>query len=338
MYEEGEEPFSQIVYDYRQSISEVFFAWQDIPSGRSVIATRNGYTDWDAQRRTEEELQKIKSLGIKLDLLFNANCYGEQSLSKSLENKIISVIEYLGAIDCAVDIVTTASLFVAHVVKKHFPQIEVRSSVNMKLGRVNALEQVADLFDSYHIQREYNRDINYLKKIRSWADANGKKIIMLANSGCYANCAGQIFHDNLVAHETQISTQKNADDFNPLVCRRMLRDREKWHTLLQNTWIRPEDINNYEGVVDVVKLATRMHALPGMVVGAYARGYHIGNTLDLLEPGLGELLSPYIINNQAFPEDWFTKTSKCGRMCEECNYCKSVLQKVLLNTVGGKKN
>lgn len=38
LYENGEELFSQIVATYRDYISEVFFAWQDIATGRSAIA------------------------------------------------------------------------------------------------------------------------------------------------------------------------------------------------------------------------------------------------------------------------------------------------------------
>ena len=42
LYENGEEPFSEIVKAYNEHISEVFFAWQDIATGRSAIATRHG--------------------------------------------------------------------------------------------------------------------------------------------------------------------------------------------------------------------------------------------------------------------------------------------------------
>ena len=102
--------------------------------------------------------------------------------------------------------------------------------------------------------------------------------------------------------------------------------------LLQNTWIRPEDIHHYEDLFDTVKLATRMHSLPGMVIDAYVRRQFFGNTLDLFEPGFGRALAPYIINNGAFPEDWFQKTTSCRKACESCGYCKEVLGKVLLNT------
>lgn len=332
LYEKGEEPFSRIVETYKAHISEVFFAWQDIATCRSAIATRHGYTDWSAQKRTEEELLAIKRLGIKLDLLFNANCYGEYAISEKLANTVVSAIEYLDSLNCGVDIITTASLAIAHTVKKHFPRIEVRASVNMRIGTVKGMEYIADLFDSFHVQRDYNRDIEHLKKLKLWADNNGKKLVMLANSGCFINCSGQSFHDNLVAHEAQICEVKNLDDFMPYVCWRALKNRDNWHMILENTWIRPEDIHHYEDIFDTVKLALRMHSLPGMVIDAYSRGSYVGNTLDLFEPGFGRALAPFVIDNTAFPNDWFERTTKCDKQCHTCGYCKSILQKVLVDT------
>lgn len=332
LYEGKEEPFSQIVKTYQEHISEVFFAWQDIATGRSAIATRHGYTDWSAQARMERELYAIKQMGIKLDLLFNGNCYGEHAISEKLSNTVVSVIEYLESIDCSVDIVTTASLSIAHTVKKYFPRIEVRASVNMRIGSEKGMEYISDLFDSFHVQREYNRDLDRLNRLKEWANECGKKLVMLANSGCFVNCSGQIFHDNLVAHEAEVCEVKNMDDFLPYVCWRSLKSRVNWHMLLENTWVRPEDIYHYEGIFDTVKLATRMHSLPGMVIDAYARGRFFGNILDLFEPSFGRAIAPYIICNQDFPKDWFTKTSSCDKICHKCGYCQSVLSQVLIKT------
>ena len=332
LYSEGEEPFSEIVKTYREHISEVFFPWQDIATGRSALATRHGYTDWSAQARMEEELRKIRSMGIKLDLLFNGNCYGAYALSEKLANTVISVIEYLEEIGCGVEIITTASLAIAHTVKKHFPKIEVRASVNMRVGSVKGMQYLSHLFDSFHVQREYNRDLSHLAMLKEWADGAGKRLIMLANSGCFINCSGQIFHDNLVSHESEVCEVKNLDDFMPYVCWNALKDQSNWHMLLQNTWVRPEDIHHYDELFDTVKLATRMHSLPGLVIDAYARRVFYGNTLDLFEPGFGRALAPYIINNQAFPEQWFEKTASCDKMCHKCGYCKEVLNRVLVNS------
>lgn len=334
LYDLGEEPFSEIVRTYQERISEVFFAWQDTPSGRSGIATRHGYTDWTAQSRTEEELRAIKDMGIKLDILFNGNCYGEYALSEKLANNVISILRHLEETVGGVEIVTTASPAIAHTVKKHFPNMEVRASVNMKIGTVKGMEYLSGLFDSFHVQRDYNRDLDHLRMLKQWADGAGKKLVMLANSGCFIHCSGQIFHDNLVAHEAQICEVANLKDFTPYVCWNALKNRENWPMLLQNTWVRPEDLHHYEDLFDTVKLATRMHARPGMVIDAYCRGKFYGNTLDLCEPGFGRAIAPYIINNMAFPEDWFEKTTGCDKQCHQCGYCKSVLEKVLLNTNG----
>ena len=332
LYEGDAEPFSEVVKLYRDKISEVFFPWQDIPTGRSGIASVHGYTDWTAQRRTEEELRKIKAMDVKLDLLFNANCYGQYALSEKLANTVISTVEYLNEAVGGVDIITTASPAIAHTVKKRFSDIEVRASVNMRIGTVKGMEYLSDLFDSFHVQRDYNRDLERLKELKKWADGADKKLIMLANSGCFAFCSGQTFHDNTVAHEAEICEVDNIKDFNPYVCWRNLKDRKNWHMVLENTWVRPEDIHNYEGLFDTVKLATRMHTHPAMVIGAYARGYHYGNTLDLFEPGFGRAFAPYIIDNKAFPDDWFERTSSCKKNCHECGYCKKVLDTVLLDT------
>ena len=334
LYDPGEEPFSEIVRTYQDHISEVFFAWQDTPSGRSGIATRHGYTDWTAQSRTEEELRAIKDMGIKLDILFNGNCYGEYALSEKLANNVISILRHLEETVGGVEIVTTASPAIAHTVKKHFPNMEVRASVNMKIGTVKGMEYLSGLFDSFHVQRDYNRDLDHLRMLKQWADGAGKKLVMLANSGCFIHCSGQIFHDNLVAHEAQICEVANLKGFTPYVCWNALKNRENWPMLLQNTWVRPEDLHHYEDLFDTVKLATRMHARPGMVIDAYCRGKFYGNTLDLCEPGFGRAIAPYIINNMAFPEDWFEKTTGCDKQCHQCGYCKSVLEKVLLNTNG----
>ena len=116
------------------------------------------------------------------------------------------------------------------------------------------------------------------------------------------------------------------------MCWNYLKDPKNRVSVLQNTWIRPEDLHHYDGLFDTVKLATRMHTLPGLVIDAYCRRRFFGNTLDLFEPGFGRAFAPYIIDNKAFPDDWFERTTSCKKNCHEGGYCKKVLDRVLLNT------
>ena len=326
---DGTYSFLDIVTRYKEHISEVYFPWLDTPSGRASLINCDGYIDWDAQQNLINDLQQIKQMGIKLDLLYNGNCLGDDAMSENMQNTLLSIIDFLNYKGCSPDIITTASPAVAFVIKKHRKHIEVRASVNMKIGTVKGMQYMADLFDSFYIQREYNRDFTRIKELKEWADANGKGLYMLANSGCMSFCSCQTFHDNTVSHSNGISTKKNIEGFVPHSCWNYLKGTSNWVSLLQNTWVRPEDIKNYEPYFSSVKLATRMHNLPGLVIDSYVRGRYMGNLLDLFEPGFGPAIAPYVINNSSFPAEFFKTVSTCNKQCHKCNYCKNVLDKVL---------
>jgi len=289
-----------------------------------------GYIDWTAGEQMEKELSAIRQKGVRLDLLLNANCYGAESLSRHLSNKILSVIDHLCERVGGVDAVTTASPFIAECVKKHFPAIRVRASVNMSIGTVKGMDYLGDLFDSFYLQREYNRDLSRVRLMSEACKERGKELFMLANSGCLNFCTGHIFHDNLVAHEKDIASMCNVEGFEPLTCKRYLSKPENRHAFLQGSWVRPEDIHNYEGLVSGVKLATRTHAHPGLVISAYARGKFSGNLLDLCEPGYGAIFAPYVIDNTRMPKDFFDRVTSCDKQCHKCNYCHSALEEALI--------
>jgi collagenase-like PrtC family protease len=328
--EEGDEPFAGIVRDYREAIAEVYFPWPGAPSGRAALGRRRGFADWSAQERLERDLAAFRQMGLALDLLLNANCYGARAVSESLENEVCSILERLDEVAGGADVVTTASLAVARTVKREFPRVEVRASVNMRIGTIEAMRYVSGLFDSFHIQRDVQRDIAHVREVRQWCEANGKRLSMLANSGCLRLCPGQVFHDNMVAHDAEIDETRNISGWTPHVCWNLYRERVNWPAVLQSTWVRPEDLRHYEGLVDVVKLATRMHERPRMVIHAYATGEHAGNLLDLLEPGFSPAFAPWAVDNTRFPSDWFERTSACGWQCHKCSYCAEVLERVLV--------
>ena len=128
----GDESTAEIVRDYRRSVAEVYFSWPGTPSARAFSGLRRGISDRAARKIMEEELRAIRKMGVKLDLLLNANCYGAGSVSRRLEYAIRQIIDRLRARAGGVDIVTAASPMAARTVKKYYPDIEVRASVNMR--------------------------------------------------------------------------------------------------------------------------------------------------------------------------------------------------------------
>jgi hypothetical protein len=331
--EPDEESFVEIVREFRAHVPEVYFAWPGHASGRSPIGVgADGCVDPEAQERFEADLIALREMGVRLDVLFNANCYGGAAQSLALEREVGRVLERLLCLSGGEAVATTTSPAIAHKIKKRFPSVRTRASVNMRIGTVAGMQYLAELFDGFHVQREHNRNLAYLRELRTWADAHGKELHLLANSGCLWHCSGQTFHDNLVAHETEVSQCDNLPDFMPYTCWNYLRDKVHWPSILQATWIRPEDLHHYDGLFGVVKLATRLHERPHAVLRAYATRKFAGNLLDLFEPGYSPAFAPYAIDNERFPSDWFERTSTCDRCCDRCGYCRAVLHQVLVDT------
>ena len=80
---EGER-FSSLVSAFPQ-VKEVYFPWVREPSGRPILGYGEGDDTETIKTVLHDELVALKSLGMRLDLLLNANCYGELAMSRELD-------------------------------------------------------------------------------------------------------------------------------------------------------------------------------------------------------------------------------------------------------------
>ena len=286
--------FLNKIIEYKEQIHEVYFSWGDFPNGRNNQIKHAGMLPWEAQSKQIEDLKKLSDAGIELNLLFNANCYGSDSQSRELFNKIGNTVDYIKN-SYKLKSVTTTSPLIAKFIKNNFENLHIRASVNMEIGSIEGMKYIGEYFDSYYMKRELNRDFDAIEKLHSWCKENGKELYLLANSGCLNNCSVHNFHDNLVAHENEISKMDNAYDFRG-ICKEFLKKEENYTALIENSnFIRPEDIHKYEPYFKAAKLATRVNPRPIRILESYIRGSYIGNILELLEPAHN--IYPYIIEN-----------------------------------------
>lgn len=329
---EGQLPFISLIQRYRDAIGEVYFAFPGIASGRSPFGQESCYTDFDALNILHEDLIDLRQMGVGRNLLFNASCGGADAMSLQHEREVISVLDWLYEKGVPPTAITTTSPVTAQIVKKYDPQIDVRASVNMRIDSIKGVQYVEHLFDSFCIGRDINRDLDTLRSVADYLHKQGKTCSILVNSGCLRKCSWQAFHDNAVAHEVEIRTRANLPWARPAGCQAFFSNPAHFTDFLQNTWIRPEDVHHYDGIVDMIKVATRMHLLPAVVIDAYARRRYHGNLADLFEPGHGPLFAPYVVDNDRFPEDWFEKTTACHKDCTRCSYCSAVKDQVFINS------
>ena len=329
---EGQIPFVDLIARYREEIGEVYFAFPGISSGRSPLGQESPYQDYEALNILIEDLRDLVALGVDRNLLFNASCDSADCMSLQHEREVLSILAYLDEKGVMPTSITTTSPITAEIVKRNVPELSVRASANMRIESIKGVQYVEHLFDSFCICRDINRDLDALGRLTEYIHEKGKTCSILVNSGCLRRCSMQSFHDNAVAHELEIRSKANLSWARPAGCREFFSTPLHHVDFLQNTWIRPEDLHHYEGLVDLFKVATRMHFLPAVVIDAYAKRRYHGNLADLFEPGHGPLFAPFVVDNDRFPEDWFEKTSSCNKDCTRCSYCKSVKEKVFVNS------
>lgn len=288
--------FIKEIIKNKEKISEVYFSWGNFANGRNSQLMQKNKTPWEAQAQLEKDLNLISNAHIPLNLLFNAMCYGKDSQSRAFFEEIGETVDYIIS-KYSLKSVTTTSPLIAKFIKSNFSNLDIRASVNMNIGTIHGMDYVKDYFDSFYVSREFNRDFAALKEIKSWCDANGKKLYGLANSGCLNNCSAHTFHDNLVAHESEISKMDNGYAFQG-ICHQYLKNPDNIGALLNLTsYIRPEDTHLYEDIFHSLKLATRVNFNPIRVLLAYINQKHIGSVLNLLEPDHTNTIYPFLLEN-----------------------------------------
>lgn len=314
--------FTHEIIRNKALIEEVYFAWGSMASGRGGLSL-GADNPVDAHFEQLNTLSRLSEENIRLNLLLNAACYGEESRSKAFFAEIGGVLDFLIR-EFNLSVITTTSFLIAKFIRENYSGLEIRASVNMEIGTIEGLEYAAEYFDSFYAARSLNRNFEDLRRVKKWCDLSGKKLYGLANSGCLVNCPAHHFHDTLVAHETGASKYDNLYSYGGL-CREYLSAPERRSVLLSGTsFIRPEDVHHYEGIFESLKLATRVNPNPTRVLRAYFGGKFGGNLLDLLEPTYSSMLYPCILDNTKIPDDFNIRAN-------DKEYCKKVFDMAIVN-------
>ena len=80
-------PFAEIALRH-PSVKEVYFPWVDEPSGRPRLGYEEEDDPAELSAALRRDLERLRGVGVRLDLLLNANCYGEQAMSQTLEGHV----------------------------------------------------------------------------------------------------------------------------------------------------------------------------------------------------------------------------------------------------------
>lgn len=318
--------FRELAEEYAPFLREVCFPWPGLLSACELDGDPA-----ELRKQLVDDLRFCRSKGMLLDLLADATCYGDRAFKFAQREEYLGHLKAMSDAGVVPEIVTSVSPYIASITKLFSAGIERRASVNAKLFSTLAMEYFSPKFDSLCIGRDVQRDLPTVKRFAAWANQNGKRLCMTANSACLRFCPWQRFHETLHAHHFAHALEEmKRVSMPPTLCSGVVAEK-RCEEILRGSWIRPEDLRRYEPYVSVVNLSTQEAARPDLILRAYTSGTFDGDLLLLLDRDYSSVLAPMIFDNKAFPAEWSQGkiAGLCAADCTHCGKCADTLKRVL---------
>ena len=245
-----------------------------------------------------------------------------------------------------------ADAYILNALSGHCPdvtaQLEAVPSINCQLDSPDKIFAILDMIERTAfrlpsrlvLDRSLNRN---LKRLRSLAEQMraaypGIKLLLMANEGCLYQCPFKSAHN---AHISLVNEGLCGDrtfavnrEFGCI--EKMLSDPG---SMLASPFIRPEDQNLYEPLIDGIKLCGRNRgtAFLKRVITAYVNREYPDNLLDLMDT-MGDLADKVSIPNQSLPHGFAERVTGCDKHCAVCGWCAQVMETVSARTDPGLQN
>lgn len=266
--------------------------------------------------------------GIKFDYTLNAPSLKNLEITKEGLPKIKEFLKIL--CDMGIDSITVSLPSLVEIVKTLNPEIKIKVSAISTINTPNkALDYKMMGVDRIVVEEAINRDFETLKNI---VKSFGDNVEVITNVVCYRNCIYRQFHYNSYIFDS-IEYGSSYKYYITRCSQRMLNNPS---IFLKNSWIRPEDICEYEKIGinhfkiqgrDIIKTAD-----PAKALEYYFKGEFEGNLWQLIMLFDKNFIPSVYIDNKklnGFIRPFVDKSGFCKNMCNNCGYCDSFVDKVM---------
>lgn len=311
----GKSDFLDLIEKHQDKIHSIYF-----PLPVKIVPSWRWVTQWNSYSHEILDLIAIcNRYNIVSIALLNATCEWEKTGEKNQLIQILNCIQDLSL--HGLKAISLSNMLYVPFIKKKFPNILLYSSVNCYVKTVLHAKYLWKLWiDVITIDRDINRNLSLIADIRR---ITGKDIQILLNEWCIQDCPFRQTHFNILSHcsnehELQFSNLIDGNSCTPYL-------RENRRYFFQIPFVRPEDLSEYRGIVDIFKLTTRSLGTRDIEnqLEAYSRGKYDGNLLDLLDMGIfdSDKYVPYINNAKLSRLNFFENMQHCPHNCDQCTNC-----------------
>ena len=231
-----------------------------------------------SKNKLQTEVRKAHEQGLEFNYLINTSCLGNKEYSSKWLKKAYNFLAYLKDID--VDTLTITIPFLAHFVKRNFPNFKVDVSTLAGVDSINKVNKWRELgVNNITLSMSANRNFNFLNQIK---DIGGNGLKVIVNQACETDCICYNYHANVTSHQSS-GGNKFPVEFCSFECKyRRIRDLS---LLMKASWIRPEDLDYYrEKGIYKFKIVQRQDSGARILraLKAYQEESYDGNLFDIV--------------------------------------------------------
>lgn len=293
----------------KNKIHDIYFSDPNLsPSCRGSLP--KDLVDWN-------EINQLKELGIELNYVVNAQFY-----------KDYSFIEKVSKLAPLVSTLTINNPFILNNkigdgLKEKF---KIKSSVNNKIRSKKDIDfWITKLgTKNINIDRDINRDIDLITELYNYTKSidESVEITMLVNEGCIINCPFKQmcdtgFHSEFSDEDILVNKLSGCADIYST----------QLSEILKSPLVLPFQIDNYNGIVDVFKLAGRGESLD--MVAKKIDSYLNNNWIYSLNDIISTTTSLDVKLYSLIEYNYNKITKNCKSDCSNCNKCDLIVDRII---------
>jgi collagenase-like PrtC family protease len=287
--------------------------------------------DTVTREQVENHIGYAHEHGITYNYTLNSPCLANAEFSENGRMELRQLLDWL--VSAEVDSVTVSIPLLLRIIKKEYPEIQVKVSSSVCVDSVIKARRWEEMGADCIVldPMVVNRDFEMLNAIRK---AVGIDLELIINNNCLWHCPFLTYHQSCMGHTSRGDGNSSSYDYCYLSGCSLRRVTDP-AILLMTDWIRPEDLSHYEELgYTQFKIIDRATPMEFMVerVRAYENRSFEGNLLRIMQHfGYRDIFNPeeimkhIYIDNQAL--DGFIEHFKkhhcsimdCGRTCRHCH-------------------
>jgi collagenase-like PrtC family protease len=322
--------------EFEDSGAQIYELYGSFQSGAFHSARPSKYLPAVTREQFSRHVAAARKHCISFNYLLNAPSYANLEYTHDGRRQLEELLSFL--VNTGVDSVTVAIPYLAQIINRRFPQLEVVISTIGYVGAVAGLQQFSEAgAGRIVVDVEVNRDFQFLEKSIA---AQRTELEVIVNPVCISQCHFKYNHYCVASTGAQSFLHGGAGmPYNQYYLNwcflKKLQNRAEF---LKSPWIRPEDLHLWqERGIKFYKIVGR--GLTGPQILRLCRSYlsrkFSGNLLELLgwphwlafrDNPDGSRLPPLevILENSAlegFLSFFVEKKPQCRLGCDNCRYC-----------------